>query len=206
MENEAHWYAIKVFYNRVFEMETLLNPYGIETFVACEKVKLEGRDRGSAVKRLADENDHIAHRMYEQTGPDVFRNKPMVNSILFARADEQQVSIIEEKLSDKETGIKKGFIYKDSTWKHYCVIPDLQMSFFKDAILKYGDKVRILTDVKPTRFNTGDRVRVKEGPFKGAEGYIIRINKDRRFVVCIEGVLAVATSYIPKHMLEKVEE
>jgi transcription antitermination factor NusG len=49
-------------------------------------------------------------------------------------------------------------------------------------------------------------VRVTEGPLKGAEGYIRRIRKDRRLLVSIEGVVAVATSYIPMSQLMKVEE
>ena len=44
------------------------------------------------------------------------------------------------------------------------------------------------------------------GPLKGAEGYIRRIKKDRRLLVCIEGVIAVASSYIPAELLEKVPE
>ena len=57
-----------------------------------------------------------------------------------------------------------------------------------------------------TRYKTGDRVRVTGGPLKGAEGYIKRIKKNQRLLVCIEGVIAVATSYIPSELLEKVTE
>ena len=31
-ENTLHWYALKVFYNKVFEMEDLLWAMGIETY------------------------------------------------------------------------------------------------------------------------------------------------------------------------------
>ena len=57
-----------------------------------------------------------------------------------------------------------------------------------------------------TRFRKGSKVRVKEGQLKGAEGYIKRIRKDRRLLVAIEGVIAVATSYIPPENLEPVPE
>ena len=57
-----------------------------------------------------------------------------------------------------------------------------------------------------TRYKTGDRVRVIGGPLKGAEGYIKRIRKDQRLLVCVEGVIAVATSYIPNELLEKITE
>ena len=49
-------------------------------------------------------------------------------------------------------------------------------------------------------------MRVTGGPLKGAEGYIKRIRKDQRLLVCVEGVIAVATSYIPNELLEKITE
>ena len=49
-------------------------------------------------------------------------------------------------------------------------------------------------------------MRVVEGPLKGAEGYIKRIQKNRRLLVAIEGIVAVATSYIPPQFMETVKE
>ena len=55
-------------------------------------------------------------------------------------------------------------------------------------------------------FLQGDRVRVTGGLFQGAEGVIKRIKGDRRLVVSIDGVTAVATSYIRPEYLEVVEK
>ena len=52
----------------------------------------------------------------------------------------------------------------------------------------------------------GKKVRVTEGPLRGAEGYIKRIRRDRRLLVCIEGVVAVATAFIEPQFLEEVQE
>lgn len=51
----------------------------------------------------------------------------------------------------------------------------------------------------------GDKVRVTEGIFKGAEGYIRRVHGTKRFVVAVEGVAAVAIAHIPRQFLEKVD-
>jgi ribosomal protein L24 len=51
----------------------------------------------------------------------------------------------------------------------------------------------------------GDRVVVTGGPFKGAEGHIKRIKRDRRLVVTIPGIVAVATAYIHPDLLKKVD-
>lgn len=50
----------------------------------------------------------------------------------------------------------------------------------------------------------GERVRVIDGRFKGLEGEIKRINGDHRLIVTIEGICAVATTYIPRCFLEKI--
>ena len=54
-------------------------------------------------------------------------------------------------------------------------------------------------------FKPGEKVRVIEGPFKGAEGIIKRIKKDRKLLVAIQGVVVVAISHIPSQFLEKIE-
>ena len=57
-----------------------------------------------------------------------------------------------------------------------------------------------------TEFYVGEPVRVIDGPFKGAEGYIRRIKGNRRLVVTIQGICAVATSYIPQCFLQKINK
>ena len=52
----------------------------------------------------------------------------------------------------------------------------------------------------------GDRVKITGGILQGAEGYITRVHGTKRFVVVINGVAAIATGYIPKQFIEKIEE
>lgn len=82
-------------------------------------------------------------------------------------------------------------------------IPELEMQMFmmvtstrdRDLLFLGGDKAL---------WHQGDRVRVTDGVFKGAEGIVKRIKKDRRLVVTVNGVAAVATSYIHPSFLEKI--
>lgn len=53
-------------------------------------------------------------------------------------------------------------------------------------------------------FKPGERVRVTEGPFKGAEGVIRRIKKDRKLLIAVSGVVVVAVSHIPGQFLERI--
>ena len=54
------------------------------------------------------------------------------------------------------------------------------------------------------KFREGEHVRVIAGDFEGAEGTIVRIKKDRRLVVTITGVCAVATPHLPQEFLDCV--
>ena len=52
-KNAPQWYALKVFYNKVFEMEDLLCAMGMETFLAVEKVQLKGAEHVRARKIIS---------------------------------------------------------------------------------------------------------------------------------------------------------
>jgi transcription antitermination factor NusG len=86
------------------------------------------------------------------------------------------------------------------------VIPDKEMGIFKLVCTSGAEGLEFFADEDMTRYKQGDRVRVLEGPLKGAEGYIRRIRKDRRLLVAIEGFIAVATSFIPPQFLAKAED
>ena len=100
----------------------------------------------------------------------------------------------------------KGFIYKTADRKTEAVIPDKQMAMFRMVCSSGADGLEFFSDEDMSRYKTGDKVRVLEGPLKGAEGYIKRIRKDRRLLVSIEGFIAVATSFIPPQFLAKAED
>lgn len=84
-------------------------------------------------------------------------------------------------------------------------IPDREMDLFI-RVSSVDEMGMEIVEVDYAKLIQGQKVRVIGGPFEGAEGYIKRIHKDQRLVVCIEGVVAVATSYIPRALLEPVEK
>ena len=84
------------------------------------------------------------------------------------------------------------------------VIPDREMQIFR-MVTDTGDPDLEYMDIDAHTFKTGQHVRVTGGLFEGAEGYIKRIRGDKRLIVAIEGIVAVATSYIPSCFLEKID-
>ena len=84
-------------------------------------------------------------------------------------------------------------------------IPEREMNIFI-LVTSSGEKgLEYLGDDR-TEFYVGEPVRVIDGPFKGAEGYIRRIKGNRRLIVTVQGICAVATSYIPQCFLQKIHE
>ena len=65
------------------------------------------------------------------------------------------------------------------------------------------DNSIIFLDVRDSA-NMGRRVRITAGRFKGVEGVIKRIKKNKYFLLQIDGVAAVAITYIPADCLESV--
>ena len=84
------------------------------------------------------------------------------------------------------------------------VIPDEQMRSF---ILVSGNYDEAVLYLEPTELALvkGQKVRITDGIFKGVIGEFVRIRHDRRVVVSIEGVMAVATTFIHPSLVEAVE-
>ena len=199
-EGQFHWYALKVFYNKVFEIEAGLGEMGLETYIPVRTVQLKGEDHLRAARRLATPDDSRHDNQFIQAGPLIFKRVPIVSSLLFVQAPEDRIPEIESMI------LGRGFIYRTADRKRASVIPDKQMAMFRMVCSSGAEGLEFFSDEDMTRYKQGDRVRVLEGPLKGAEGYIKRIRKDRRLLVAIEGFIAVATSFIPPQFLEKAAD
>lgn len=96
------------------------------------------------------------------------------------------------------------WIYSDRLTRQPSAIPDREMQLFI-FITSAGQKGLVYLGEDRPEYHIGDRVRVTSGPFKGAEGHIKRIKKDRRLIVTISGIAAVATTFIHPSLLEPVQ-
>ena len=176
MEPSLNWYALKVFYNRVFEVEALLKSESIESYIPLKRVV-------------------VVHDDGRRESVD----KPIINSLMFFRSTIFRAKELQQKLFDR------AFIYcrKEKYVRIPLAISDDEMNIFMLVTsCSKGSLEYLGCDEK--KFIRGDRVKVIDGDFKGAEGYICRIRKDNRLVVSVTGVCAVATTYIPRCFLEVI--
>ena len=91
-------------------------------------------------------------------------------------------------LRDRETG-------------NFLIVPDKQMNDFMFLL----DFSKEMVEVVNENLKKGDKVRVIKGDFAGIEGELIRVKGHKRVVVRLEGVVSLATAYIPSSFLEKIE-
>ena len=202
---DRSWYAVKVFFNKVFRMEDILSDKGLETYLPVQKVQLKGQAHMVAARRLAQTDEyHRGDARYIQEGPVIYERRPLVTSLIFVKASPEEILQVSDRLRDEQImGRSLGFVYKTADWKEYAAIPDKQMETFR-LVVESGQSGLEFYSADEFVLKEGDKVKVLEGPLAGAEGYIKRIRKNRRLLVCIEGVIAVATSYIPEKYLERI--
>lgn len=134
----------------------------------------------------------------QTAGIECFDSSGVVPSLLFLRCEGEW---LERYAYDHWQQLMP---YRSMATKKPLPIPDREMSVFRFVVTAGKQGLELLGDDRP-EYHLGDRVMVTDGPFKGAEGHIYRIRRDRRLVVAITGVVAVATTYIHPSLLRKIE-
>ena len=135
----------------------------------------------------------------KEAGVEFFAPVEVIRSLLFLRCTENEFGHF---LIAHGQGI---YVYRQAGSQQPAVIRDHEMEVFRFVVTAGQQGLTLLGEDRP-EYHQGDRVVVTDGPFKGAEGHIKRIKKDRRLVVTIPGVVAVATAFIHPSMLKKKED
>lgn len=171
---EKRWFALRVFFNRVFDVKKILDDDAIENYIPVR----------TETKTASD-------------GRKVVVKVPMVSSLLFLKSDKQYLKNFVFRMQGKLMP------YYNPETRKPAVIPDREMEIFIFVTSAGDNGLEFINDESLT-YKVGQKVRITGGLFEGAEGYIKRIKGNRRLVVRIEGVVAVATSYIPSCFVEKL--
>ena len=173
IDTEKAWFAMKVFQNKVFEIEAYLQAKDIETYFP---VSYEEKTVGGVTKSV---------------------RKPVITSLIFFRTFSENLTTLEQELNSRVA------LYRYRKSRQVAVIPDREMDIFK-MVTSVSNNNWDYVDADALTFSPEDKVRVTGGEFEGAEGYIKRIKGNRRLVVAIEGIVAIATAYIPSCYLKKI--
>lgn len=120
---------------------------------------------------------------------------PAIHNLIFVHAEQQQLQNVKDHLPYLQYMICKG--------GEKILVPDDQMTAFMAMSGTMDDS---LTYLGPTEVNlkTGRRVKIHGGPCDGQEGVLVKIPgfRNRRVVVAIEGVMAVAMASVKPEQIE----
>ncbi len=130
------------------------------------------------------------------------RTKAVIPHVLFIKTSRQHALDLEKEGRRCEGAAIPFWIYRYPTDNEIQVITQASI-----------DLLRLLTSDDTTRceiFNKRDfkenvRVRVTGGFYKGYEGYVQRVKKDKHVIVKIEGVCLVMLPFIHPDLLEQID-
>lgn len=174
-EKKLVWFAMSAPYCKELEAQQLLEREDIESFVPlCYKI----------VKRRDGQKKRVL--------------KPAIPNYIFVRTTR---SILQEV---KNRILILQYLTRRENGKNIpIIVPDYQMEQFIRVINTYNENLVFL---KPEEVNLkkGTPVRIVGGAFDGIEGIFIKVkgHRNRRVVVQIEGITAVAIAEVTQDLIE----
>lgn len=123
--------------------------------------------------------------------------KPLVSSLVLLHCP------LRTLLQMKEFFYGYLMVYRQAEGYNPAPLADSEVENFRHTLELLGEDVIVLPKADE-EFLKGDRVRVLSGQLAGTEGVVKRVKGDRRLVVSLSGVVAVATAFINPKDLEKI--
>lgn len=175
-EEVQQWYAMRATYRRELEAVRRLEAAGLGCFIPMQ---YHFRlKRGRRVRELV----------------------PVVRNLLFVHARQRELQKMKRELFYLQ--------YITDTRSHEkIIVPDIQMQRFIAVAGTYSDQ---LLYFQPGELNLskGTKVRITGGEFAGYEGTFLKVKgaRDRRVVIAVEGVIAVALATVHPDLIEVIKE
>ena len=172
---KIQWFAMRATYRRGMQIKSILDQKGISNFIPMRYEYVVKGER--KIRKLV----------------------PVVHNLVFVYASRLQ---IDEMKTTAGTQLPIRYIMDRET-NQPITIPETQMRSFI-AVAGSHDQQVVYLDPTTITFKKGERVRVTGGLFEGVEGEFVRVKGDRRVVVSIQGVMAIATAFIHPSLIEPV--
>ena len=170
------WFALRATYSRELKISRQLSERGVRTFVPMIWRKSTTSQQANSKKLV-----------------------PAITSLCFVHWTKAEIDDFIRSFGD----IRPVNYYWDRTKNAPLVVPEKAMEDFITVASSLDEALVYITEIGP-KLKEGQSVRVKDGPFKGVEGKVVRIKKSHRILVELPGMLAVATTFVDPSYLEIV--
>ena len=173
---KMQWFAMRATYRRGMQIKALLDKEGINNFIP---MRYEVRIRNGRKRREL---------------------VPVISDLIFVHSVQSELQKVKFKLPYFQymIDIRNG---------QKIIVPDGQMRDFIAVAVTYDEHLLFF---KPEEINPakGTRVRIIGGDFAGYEGIFIKVKgaRDRRVVICIQGIIAMAMATISPDLIEVIKE
>ena len=182
-----NWYVLVVAYRTEQKMQAKLRELGkLEAFVPMRRT----RRRDAQGKFRYDE-------------------KVAIHNYIFVHTTYNRLMALKKEYPfDLEYSLLHRDVYEDGEkiGRAPVIVPRNQMLNFIAVAGNQKERVQFL-DVEKLDWEAGQRVRIIGGTFAGVEGIYLRTTKkhERRVVVKLDGIAAVATTALPSVLVEPID-
>ena len=177
------WYPMRVTYGREEKIKDALDELSVRNFLPMQRLRGWVDDNGDPHQRLV----------------------PAVRNLIFINSSQKRIT--ELKMFNKDC---RPLRYMTNPFSHdgndlLLTVPDRQMDNFIRVASVQDDRLVYLDPNVEFLRTPGRKVRIIDGDFKDAEGVIKRIKNNKRVIVEIQGVAAVAITFVPSVWLEPID-
>ena len=176
-----HWYALRVTYGREKKAYDYLVGKHVEAYYPTIKTVKEVDGKRKTVEESRLPNIFFARGTEEEIKSFVYDNVNLPHLRFYYRHTHEGARLVKEPL----------------------IIPDYQIEGLKIICASEAEDV-IIVPPEIQKFQEGQTVRVIDGVFKGVIGKIARYQGQQRVGIIIDGLLTVASAYVPTAFLEKI--
>lgn len=177
-----HWYVLRVTYGREKKAYDYLISKSVEAFYPTIRTVKDVDGKRKIVEESRLPNIFFAHGTEKEIKSFVYDNVNLPYLRFYYRHFHEGSRIVKEPL----------------------IVPDYQIESLKIICASEAEDI-IIVPPDVHKFKNGQMVRIVNGKFTGVVGRVARYQGQQRVAVVIDGLLTVATAYIPSVFLEKLQ-
>ena len=176
-----HWYALRVTYGREKKAYDYLVGKHVEAYYPTIKTVKEVDGKRKTVEESRLPNIFFARGTEEEIKSFVYDNVNLPHLRFYYRHTHEGARLIKEPL----------------------IVPDYQIEGLKIICSSEAEDV-IIVPPEIQKFQAGQTVRVIDGVFTGVIGKVARYHGQQRVAIIIDGLLSIASAYVPSAFLKPI--
>lgn len=178
-DSDIRWYVLRCIYGKEVELsESIRTDFGVESFVPLEKIRQKGR-----------------HGLFQWV------QRSALTGYVFLHTDRDTLFGLVKRMGNVRTMVRRN---EQQLFEPVVIIDKAMMDFIR--VSGSSEQKALYLDPARLQLKAGDRVRVIGGTFVGLEGYFVQIGPkhEKRVVIQLDTLIAVATTAIPASLVEKI--